>query len=443
MDAGSPFRFKIATEPWEFAQIHRLNYKTFVEEIPQHAANRLRTRVDKFHHENTYVICLLGDRVVGMVAVRSGHPFSLDEKLEDLDSYLPPGRSVCELRLLSIERDYRRGVLFHGLLRESVLHCTAQGYDLVVISGALSQQKLYERLGFVPFGPVVGTPSARYQPRFVTSERFLEKAGKFLPDLTGDSAASNPVNLLPGPVEIRPEVRKAFQEAPISHRSDIFMRDFHQTKRLLCEPLGSGRVEIFSGSGTLANDVIAGQLSLIPGRGGQGLILSNGEFGERLILHATRFRLPFETFRLEWGDTFDRAPAPASPGPGFKHPVVVGRSLRNLDRRPERHRGVEGDLCGKRHPPLYGLHQLDRHGPHRPGRRVPRIRGERKRNRRVPGVVAGVLSPQGPSGPVRASGVSGPRPLQRKRRGAVHDFLESSLCLALGREAASPKKAFR
>ena len=31
--------YRIAREPWEFEQIHRLNYRTFVEEIPQHPPN--------------------------------------------------------------------------------------------------------------------------------------------------------------------------------------------------------------------------------------------------------------------------------------------------------------------------------------------------------------------------------------------------------------------
>ena len=31
--------FKVASADWEFEQIHRLNYRTFVEEIPQHASN--------------------------------------------------------------------------------------------------------------------------------------------------------------------------------------------------------------------------------------------------------------------------------------------------------------------------------------------------------------------------------------------------------------------
>jgi aspartate aminotransferase-like enzyme len=56
------------------------------------------------------------------------------------------------------------------------------------------------------------------------------------------------------------------------------------------------------GTGTLANDVIAGQLSL---REGRGLVLSNGEFGERLTRHAAGFRIRHATHREEWGRRFN------------------------------------------------------------------------------------------------------------------------------------------
>jgi aspartate aminotransferase-like enzyme len=60
------------------------------------------------------------------------------------------------------------------------------------------------------------------------------------------------------------------------------------------------------GSGTLANDVVAGQLFLL---GGRGLILSNGEFGGRLIDHARRFNLKFDTLESAWGEPLDLAAA--------------------------------------------------------------------------------------------------------------------------------------
>ena len=60
--AGDAFEFKVATEPEELEQVHRLNYRTFVEEIPQHRANSERSLVDKFHDDNVYVIAKRGDR---------------------------------------------------------------------------------------------------------------------------------------------------------------------------------------------------------------------------------------------------------------------------------------------------------------------------------------------------------------------------------------------
>ncbi|HXD01650.1 MAG TPA: GNAT family N-acyltransferase, partial [Verrucomicrobiae bacterium] len=78
METHTPLVFKTASEDWEFDLIHQLNYKTFVEEIPQHSPSPTRRRVDPFHAENTYLICLSGRRLAGMLALRGKRPFSLD-----------------------------------------------------------------------------------------------------------------------------------------------------------------------------------------------------------------------------------------------------------------------------------------------------------------------------------------------------------------------------
>jgi N-acyl-L-homoserine lactone synthetase len=171
----APFRFKIADESWEFEQIHRLNYRTFVEEIPQHTPNREGILVDRFHEQNTYVIGLQGEKLLGMMAFRDKRPFSLDEKLENLDQYLPPGRVICEMRLFAIETDYRKGPVLRGLLEAGLPYCLSQGYNLGVVSGSVRNLKMYKRIGFVPFGPLVGTPEALYQPMYLTLEDLLDR----------------------------------------------------------------------------------------------------------------------------------------------------------------------------------------------------------------------------------------------------------------------------
>lgn len=296
----SALNFKIATEPWEFEAIHHLNYKTFVEEIPQHARNPEQRLVDKFHAENTYAICLNGKDLVGMVAGRTNRPFSLDSKLPKLDSYLPDCRKILEVRLLSVEKNFRNGVVFSRLVGLMAQHFRELGYDLAIISGTLRQAKLYKHLGFIPFGPVVGNEDAQFQPMYLTLETFLQMAKLLSPP----SAEVNKIlaSFLPGPVDVHEEVRKAFEKGPVSHRSDLFMGDFKATKRLLCKLTGAQNVEIMVGSGSLANDAVCAQIGLLKE---PGLILSNGEFGQRLIDHATRQKLQFEIYQKHWGECFD------------------------------------------------------------------------------------------------------------------------------------------
>src|SRR6266403_158168 len=294
--------FKCASEDWDFEAIHRLNYKTFVAEIPQHQATPSQRLVDKFHAENTYLICLCGRKLAGMLAVRGNRPFSLGQKLENLDSYLPKGRKICEIRLLAIEKKFRGAQVLQGILALLWQHGIERGYDLAIISGTTRQFKLYQHLGFVPFGPVVGSGEAQFQPMYVTLETFETTAREFLRSSPSRSFQPSAVNLLPGPVSVRREVRRAFEQAPESHRAELFTKDFQSTKQTLCELVKAKKVELFLGSGTLANDVVAGQLSLEKRR---GVVLSNGEFGQRLVDHARRFGLDFDALEFPWGEGVD------------------------------------------------------------------------------------------------------------------------------------------
>src|SRR6266705_200525 len=226
MNSEQNLTFKIATEEWEFEAIHALNYKSFVEEIPQHEQSGERRLIDKFHRENTYVICLEGQRLVGMLAMRANRPFSLDAKLPNLESYLPTGRSILEVRLLSVEKEYRNGYVFRGLLKVVLQFGVPRGYNLAIISGTTRQEKLYRHLGFVPFGPLFGSGEAMFQPMYLTLEAIEENAtALFSPPKAGD-AETLPVSFLPGPVDIANEVREAFDARPVSHRARGFLAQF-------------------------------------------------------------------------------------------------------------------------------------------------------------------------------------------------------------------------
>lgn len=293
--------FKVANEDWEFDLIHQLNYDTFVEEIPQHRESADKKLVDKFHRDNTYFICVRDRRLLGMISVHDQRPFSLDVKLDNLNAYLPPFQSACEVRLLSVEANHRNGPVLKGLLKILVNHCLERGYDLALISGLERQKRLYRHLGFIPFGPPVGSAGASYQPMYLSLNRFVEETAAVLDGPAGHRQSAPAANFLPGPVCVDEKVRESFAEPPTSHRSIVFVKDVRDVRKRLCRMVGAQSVAIFMGSGTLANDVVAGQLSLQSER---GAILSNGEFGERLIKHATAFGLAFKPVRNEWGEPF-------------------------------------------------------------------------------------------------------------------------------------------
>ncbi|MEW9110170.1 MAG: aminotransferase class V-fold PLP-dependent enzyme [Cytobacillus gottheilii] len=292
--------YKVAAEADEYKQIYELNYQTFVEEIPQHQENTEKRLIDKFDEENTYIIAKDGAEVVGMIAVRAKRPFSLDHKLPDIDSYLPKEARPCEIRLLSVKEKYRSTFVFFQLCELLVSYCLENHYNLALISGTLRQTKLYKRIGFTSFGPEVGEADARFQPMYLTKERFEENTLAFKELMKKKNP--EPYTFLPGPVPMDEEVTAHLNRIPLSHRDREFMDAIHRVSRTMCQLTNANHAEIVVGTGTLANDIVAAQLSRMPGT---GLILANGEFGYRLIEHASRMGLTFETIKKEWNVNID------------------------------------------------------------------------------------------------------------------------------------------
>jgi len=303
MDADS-LEFKIASEPWEFERIHELNYQTFVNEIPQHPRNDGKKLVDKFHHENTYFICIRGRELLGMLALRAKRPFSLDQKLDNLAAHLPPFNAICEIRLLVVKKQHRRTAIFAGILKHSFAWGIQQGYDLAVISGTTRQLKLYTHLGFKAFGPLVGEKDVLFQPMYLdfTNAMALKRQSRLFQIERNSTLDHLCSNYLPGPVPIQQSVIKANSAEPCSHRGKQFMEEFADVRRELCARVNGNNVQVMTGSGTLANDVVAAHLARFSGK---GIVVVNGEFGERLQDHATRCGLNSEMLYVPEGEAVE------------------------------------------------------------------------------------------------------------------------------------------
>ncbi len=109
-------------------------------------------------------------------------------------------------------------------------------------------------------------------------------------------------NFLTGPVSVSKGVRAAFSAPPMSHRGVDFVERITGVRASLTSLVNVSHVALMVGSGTLANDAVAAQIKCMAR---PGLILANGEFGERLIDHGRRWQLDFAIERRSWGGSFD------------------------------------------------------------------------------------------------------------------------------------------
>jgi aspartate aminotransferase-like enzyme len=99
-----------------------------------------------------------------------------------------------------------------------------------------------------------------------------------------------------------PAVQQAMAQPAASHRADAFQTMYHEVQSQLCALTGARHATLLLGSGTLANDAVAAQLGQLPG---SGVVVANGEFGERLIDHAQRMQLRHVAVTSAWGAPLD------------------------------------------------------------------------------------------------------------------------------------------
>jgi aspartate aminotransferase-like enzyme len=319
--------FKLADTADELDQVHRLNFRTFVQEIPQHAGAGADGRlVDKFHHKNRYFICVKDGRVAGMLAAHHEPPFSVADRLPDPTILTKKGVRPVEIRLLAVDPDERDSALMLGLVINLFHYARDSGFTHFVISAVVEQQTLYEHLGFVALGRPAGSGRASFLPMWASLGMIQDKMGQSMrlwekrakrersPELGGMDLltaalarsaplATAPVCLLPGPVAIADDVHDAFREPLVYHRADEFVPLFERVRSRLSALVGGKPAALFIGSGTLANDVAA-TLAADPFREA-GLVLVNGEFGGRILKQARRWGLDPQVLSWDWGASWD------------------------------------------------------------------------------------------------------------------------------------------
>jgi aspartate aminotransferase-like enzyme/N-acyl-L-homoserine lactone synthetase len=304
-EAMTGIQFKEAETSFEIEQIHRLNHRVFAEEIGQHPRTPDGHLVDRFHDHNRYFIALKDGALVGMVSVHDGPDFSIASRLHDA-TILRDLRAPLEVRLLAILPEFRDGSLLAGLFWQVNKYAKSHGYSDLLISGIVEREPMYAKMGFRRLGPPVRCGSAEFVPMRLSLEKPPTEFSSRLHLYGSRWQRNHALSLLPGPVELSEPVIRAFHVPPVSHRSRPFLELYEETRSRLSKLMGGLQTVILGGSGTLANDVVAANLRAAFGDA-EGLVLANGEFGERLLRQANRAGLSYRQLRYQWGKPWNFA----------------------------------------------------------------------------------------------------------------------------------------
>ncbi|MBM3986310.1 MAG: aminotransferase class V-fold PLP-dependent enzyme, partial [Planctomycetes bacterium] len=349
------FTFKVADRPEEFAQLHALNFRTFVREVPQHdgadgqADGRL---VDKFHDKNTYFVALCEGRVVGMLAVHDQPPFSIADKLADPSALAGLGPRPLEVRLLAVEPEHRHSLVLGGLGVAMLRHARVHGHSHLLISGFVDRLRMYERIGFRALGPPVRSGAVDFVPMVAFVDRLPGRIEADAARLARRLADGRRTSLTPGHAANGHDVRAAAARPWVDHRGPEFLQAFEDVRERLSDLAGGADVALFTGSGTLANDVVAWTLAADRTLR-RGLVLVNGEFGRRLAAQAARAGLEAQVLAWDWGQPWDLAAVEraldATPRPDWVWAVHLESSTGMLNEIPAllelaRTRGVRACL---------------------------------------------------------------------------------------------------
>ncbi len=347
-----PCTFKVADRPEEFAQLHALNFRTFVREVPQHDDQGNGRLVDKFHDKNTYFVALRGGRVVGMLAVHDRPPFSIADKLADPAVLAGLGPRPLEVRLLAVEPEHRHSLVLGGLGVAMLRHARAHGHSHLLISGFVDRLRMYERIGFRALGPPVRSGAVEFVPMVAHVDRLPGRIEADAARLARRLADGRRTSFTPGHACNGHDVRTAAARPWVDHRGPEFLQAFEDVRARLAELVGGADVALFTGSGTLANDVVACTLAA-DRRLQRGLVLVNGEFGRRLAAQAARAGLAAQVLAWDWGRPWDIAAVAraldAAPRPDWVWAVQLESSTGMLNDVPAllelaRARGVRACL---------------------------------------------------------------------------------------------------
>jgi histidinol-phosphate/aromatic aminotransferase/cobyric acid decarboxylase-like protein/predicted N-acetyltransferase YhbS len=168
--------------------IYRMRHDVYALELMQYPRREGQSLHDALDEVNTYLVARMGQRVVGFISITPPSPqgYSVDKYFQRECLSIPFDDGLYEMRLLTVEHEWRRSHIAALLMYAGFRWISNQGGKHVVALGRVGSTKaLYEKVGFTSLGmrarsgeteyELMDAPMDRIRARVETMGRTVER----------------------------------------------------------------------------------------------------------------------------------------------------------------------------------------------------------------------------------------------------------------------------
>lgn len=160
---GQRLECRIATGE-DRGAIYSLRHDVYARELRQHPQNEQGRLSDSLDAHNVYVVVTIGEAVAGFVSItppRNG-VYSVDKYLRREEMPFAIDRRTYEIRILTVVREHRGGIVAPLLMYAALRWVEAHGGTRIIAIGRAEVRGMYAAAGLQPYGDEFCSGAVRF-----------------------------------------------------------------------------------------------------------------------------------------------------------------------------------------------------------------------------------------------------------------------------------------
>jgi N-acyl-L-homoserine lactone synthetase len=145
------FDIYVTRDQSDLDQVYRLRFKIYCEELGFLSVSEYPEKKEKdiWDNRSITIVAKMGSKVVGALRIIDASSDGIpSDKYFPLNNYIPTFSKYAEISRFIIEKEFRKGFVGIGLIRELIIYGIEHNYDYYIITNSVIHENRYKKLGF-------------------------------------------------------------------------------------------------------------------------------------------------------------------------------------------------------------------------------------------------------------------------------------------------------